>query len=218
MAAVRVPGWVYDLVADAVRDAAASIGPAADALAADADGLVRDGARLAAAVVAAIDAVGDATRLADLAEVGVVGGSTPAATASRRIQARAVAQLDVLVRTAAVVALARLGATAEYASRGAAEAARDRVLDLLDARSATAGDGTYAALRALRVAVVARVRALAPMLARIERVTLDVPTPTLVLAYEIYGDAGRAGDVVAHNRLPRPGFARGPIEIVRAPG
>lgn len=215
---MRVPGWVYGSVADAVRDAAASIGPAADALAADADGLVRDGARLAAAVVAAIDAVGDATRLAALAEVGVAGGSTPAATASRRIQARAVAQLDTLVRTAAVVALARLGATAEYASRDAAEAARDRVLGLLDARSATVGDGTYAALRALRVAVVARVRALAPALARIERVTLDVPTPTLVLAYEIYGDAGRAGDVAAHNRLPRPGFARGPIEIARAPG
>lgn len=215
---MSTPGWVYDLVADTVRDVAASIGPGADVLAADADGLVRDGARLAGAVVAAIDAVGDAVRLAALAEAGVaVVGPAPAATASRRLQARAVALLDALVRTAATIALARLAGAVEHASRDAAEASRDRVVDLLDARAGAVDDGTYGALAALRVALVAHIRSVAPTLAHIERVATGRVAPTLVLAYEIYGDAGRAGEIAARNRLPRPGFARGPIEIARAP-
>ena len=214
---MSTPGWVYDLVADGVRAAAASIGPAADALAADADALVRDGARLADAVVAAIDAVGDAHRLAALAGAGVPSGPIPTTTRSRRIQAQAAAALDVLVRTAATIALARYGATAVYGSRDAAEVALERVTGLLDARAASVEDGTYRALRALRAAVVAHVRTLAPTLARIEVVAPPHPTPTLVLAYEIYGDATRGAEIATRNRLPRPGFARGPVEIARAP-
>ena len=211
------PGWVYDRVAAGVRAVAASIGPSGAALAADADALVRDGARLAGAVVAAVDAVGDTDRLDALAASGAASAHIPTTTASRRIEAQAVRLLDALVRTAATIALARLASVADYADRAAAEAARDRVAALLDDRAGTAGDGTWTALRALRVAVVAHVQAVAPTLARIEQVTVEAPLPTLVLAYEIYGDAARGPDIAARNRLPRPGFARGPIEVRVAP-
>lgn len=214
---MTTPGWVYDEVAGAVRGVAASIGHGADALAADADALVRDGARLAGAVVASIRSVGDADRLAALAETAVPPVAVPVATRSRRLQVQALALLDVLVRTAAVAALARRVGADTSITRDAAMAARDHVVDLLDARAATAGDATYAALEGLRVAVVARVQAIAPTLADVERVAPARVTPTLVLSYELYGDADRAVEIAARNRLPRPGLVHGPISIARWP-
>lgn len=214
---MATPGWVLDLIATAVRDVAAAIGPGAETLAADADALVRDGARLAAAVIGAVDAVTDADRLDRLATRGVGLGTVRPTTASRRIQGEAVRLIEACVVCAATIALARLASAGEgaYPDRGAAVAGRDRITALIDAQGGSVGDATYVALRALRAAVVAHIRALTPTLARVDRLGVAAPIPSLVLAYEIYGDATRATEISRRNRARRPGLMRGPVEVLR---
>ena len=49
-----------------------------------------------------------------------------------------------------------------------------------------------------------------------ELVTREVrsPKPSLVIAYEVYGDAQRADEIVQRNAVRHPGFIRGDIELL----
>ena len=139
----------------------------------------------------------------------------PETTASRRIQAANQAALQDLVRGLAAVALARHAAAAGYEDRQAAAAARDRIGDLLDARAERADTDTFAALRALRAAVAGHAARLSRNLPAVTTHAPAAVAPSLALAYDIYGDAARAGETAARNRLPRPGFVPArPIEVL----
>ena len=80
------------------------------------------------------------------------------------------------------------------------------------------------ALGALRLAMVQDVTARGGSMARLFLYRPKAVEPALVLAYRIYGDAGRDAEIVTRNRVARPGFvpAGAPLELLapleREPG
>jgi len=120
------------------------------------------------------------------------------------------AAMAALCRQSALVSLARACATCQPTSYDDAVAIRAGVAALFDAAAldaADAGQGAlYGSLRALRNAVVVDLNARAALLAQLRTVTTPTPTPSLVLAYALYGDAARADDLTARSGAPHPGF------------
>ena len=208
--------FVADEAAAAVRAAASEIGPTAGPLAADAAALVYRPSALAAAIRAAIVAITDIDRLIGLATSGLATlPGVSIATANRRRQGANQAALTELVRGIASVALARRVAAEGYRDRTALITARDAVIDAIDARAELATTDTFRALQSLRGALASRVDAQLRNLPQIVRATPGVVRPSLTLAYAIYDDIGRAGEIVGRNELPRPGFVPArPIEVL----
>ena len=199
---VTVPSWVATAATDDVRAAAAAIGsPAGDALAADASSLAYDAPALAAALEAAIAAVGSEAHLADLAQ-GALGDPSPAPadTASRRRQQAKRAALAAYVRSLAAVRLAEIAGAGPWSDRVAATAARDRLTAVLGPRLDAAPAATYVPLQALATAAVERIDAAAAALPPVVEAVPGAVLPSLVLAWRWYGGIGRAGE----NRRPRP--------------
>jgi len=112
--------------------------------------------------------------------------------------------VDDLVRQAAVISAAEASAGWEYASSTDAQAVRDELSDQIDQEAETASDATYGALMDLRAAVVRDLTDRAMQLPRLVRVTPVRTLPALVIAHQIYGDAGRAEEIVARNRIRHP--------------
>jgi prophage DNA circulation protein len=122
-----------------------------------------------------------------------------------------------LIRWCAGLALAR--ATADYVppSQSDAEGVRDAVADILDGLTLEAADlfqdQVADALDAARIAVVrdltTRGAALSPIVTR----TFAANLPDLVVAYRLYQDAGRAGEVAARNDCPHPAFMPLALEV-----
>lgn len=214
---MTAPSFVVDAAADAVRQAADELAtPLAPALAADAAALVLDPPKLAVRLTAVIAEVED-RRLAGLALDGLTLRAVPETTANRRLQAKNQAALVDLVRNLATVRLAESVGRKAFLDRLEAVSERDAVSDALDARAATASTDTFRALRTLRSAVVNHVTETARDLPDVVEATPAAIRPSLALAYEIYGDVARSGQIVARNRLARPGFVpSSPIEILAA--
>lgn len=83
---------------------------------------------------------------------------------------------------------------------------RNNLTAALDAESLNASDSTYAALQDARSKVWKDLTERSRDGARLTTRTPAETTPAVVLAYDYYEDAGRAGDIVARNRLRHPGF------------
>ena len=153
-----------------------------------------------------------ADRFAGLRQLFGFGASKryaiPRTPSRARVQSneRAVA---TLVRQAAVIEAARASADMAFASYDDALAVRDELAEALDEVALTASDATYAAITDLRVAVVADIGARGADLARLLRVTPAETLPALVLAHQIHGNARRAADLVARNRVRHPGAVPG---------
>ena len=208
--------FVGNEAAAAVRAAASEIGPTAAGLATDAADLVYLPSELAAEVRAAIVAITDIDRLIVLATSGLAALPTVStATANRRRQGANQAALAELVRGTATVTLAERVAAETYRDRTALITARDAVVDAIDARAELATTEAFRALQSLRGAIVSRVDTQLRDLPQIVQATPGVVRPSLVLAYSIYDDIGRAGEIVGRNELPRPGFVPArPIEVL----
>ena len=208
--------FVADEAAAAVRAAADEIGSSAAGVAGDAADLVYTPAELATELRTAIAAVTDVDRLIDLSVTALVSlPSVPTTTANRRGQGRNQAALVALVRGLATVALSRRVGVTTYRDRTALIEARDTVADAIDARAAAASTETFRALRSLRAIIVQHAEAQLRRLPRVIDASPGVVRPALALAYAIYGDIGRADEIVGRNQLPRPGFVPArPIEVL----
>lgn len=79
-----------------------------------------------------------------------------------------------------------------------------------------ARDDVIQALDDLRAAMVKEMTARAGSLPRIRRVRIPAPAPALALAYDLYEDAAREGDIARRNAARHPGFmpADDPIEAL----
>lgn len=141
------------------------------------------------------------------------------ATSARRERANGLA-LMLLVRQAAAIEAVRAVSQIEFSSYDDAVLVRARLADAIDALetdTADAGDETgWRALGALRLAMIRDVTARGGSMARLFVYQPRAVEPALVLAYRIYGDAGRDGEIVARNRVTRPGFvpAGAPLELL----
>lgn len=185
--------------ASLVRQPAAILGAFREAI----TGLVETAA---AAPGAVMDALIDAYA-ADL------GTPVVATTATRaRELANQTALVGALRRVVAIEA-ARLAPRASYATFDEATAARDRVSSLLEEQAAGAGDTAYPALADLRSQVLRAVPGGAAF-ARVVTVTRNVPIPSLVLAYQLYGSVDLEADLLARNGIRHPGFVAGELKAL----
>ncbi len=97
-----------------------------------------------------------------------------------------------------------------YDSYEAAIKVREKLVDRIDSESETTpNDVVYVALTDLRTTVVQAVPSPEQNLARIVRHVPRETLPSLLVAYQIYGDAGRADEIAARNSPRHPGFLMG---------
>lgn len=106
---------------------------------------------------------------------------------------------------------------AKYDSYEAAIKVRTELAENLDQESEiTNNDLVYVALTDLRTAVVQAVPDPELDLPRLAKFSPRQTLPSLLVAYQLYGDASRADDIVARNDPRRPGFLTGgqPLEVL----
>lgn len=97
-----------------------------------------------------------------------------------------------------------------YDSYEAAITVRDDLATKLDEESeATLSDSAYAALTDLRTAVIKAVPDPEQTLPRLVQYAPRETLPSLLVAYQLYGDASRSGDIVTRNAPRHPGFLIG---------
>jgi prophage DNA circulation protein len=97
-----------------------------------------------------------------------------------------------------------------YDSYQAAIKVREDLVDRIDAESeGTPSDEVYVALSDLRTSVVQAVPNSEQNLARIVQYVPRETLPSLLVAYQIYSDAGRADDIATRNSARHPGFLMG---------
>lgn len=97
-----------------------------------------------------------------------------------------------------------------YESYQAAIKVREELVDRIDAESeSTPNDEVYVALSDLRTSVVQAVPNPEQDLARIVQYAPKETLPSLLVAYQIYGDAGRADEIATRNGPRHPGFLIG---------
>ncbi len=98
----------------------------------------------------------------------------------------------------------------EYDSYQEAVEIRDALVDRLDAESeSTPNDSAYTALTALRTEVVKAVPSSNAELPRLVSYAPRETLPSLLVAYQVYGDATRADEIATRNSPRYPGFLIG---------
>lgn len=133
--------------------------------------------------------------------------SVPALLSPGRSQAHANnVALTGLVRR--VLLAQAVGASASYPADVFDDAMnlRDQLLAAIDAECLAAGDAAYRSLLASRAAVWRDLTDRSQGSARLRTLRPLVPVPALVLAYDLYEDAGRDAEIVARNQVRHPGF------------
>ncbi len=131
-------------------------------------------------------------------------------TPARRQEAANDGRLVRFVRQAAAAESVRAITGVVFSAYEDAVAARDSLSEAIDriaVGAADAGDDDgFAAMEALRRAMVRDVTARGGSLARVTAWRAPTDRPLLVIAQEIYGDALRADELAVRNRIAHPGF------------
>lgn len=135
----------------------------------------------------------------------------PLTTKSRQAQSASTDALHNLVKRGALIEACRASSQVDYDTYSDAIRTRDMLLTELDVQMLADGmaDAVYLSLADLRVAIVNDIRARG---ADLSRINTHVPTetqPALVIAHDLYGDAGRDGEIVMRNAIRHPGFVQG---------
>lgn len=209
------------------RDAVSNVALKLRNLRADALTLVRQVPDLAGAVT---DLIVSARLLADtpgaaLRELrGLIGLNTgaraPGQTPARIAERTNATALERLVTLAAGAEAVRATAAISFDSYDEAVAVRDDLADRLEQAAVAAADigddAAFLRLSALRLTMVRDVTRRGGSLARVYSHTPPTTEPALVTAQRLYGDAGRADQIVARNGLRHPGFVPGgrPLEVL----
>jgi len=104
----------------------------------------------------------------------------------------------------------RAAAATGFESYDEARELRQKLIEEIDAEVLQAGDagerGVYAALMTVKARAGEDLIARGGSLARLRAYETHQPLPALALAYRLYGDAGRAGELARRNRAVHPGF------------
>jgi prophage DNA circulation protein len=137
---------------------------------------------------------------------------TPVTSTRERELANQTALVAGLRRVMAIEA-ARLAPLVPYVSIEEATEARDRVAAQLEEQAAGAEDAAYPALVNLRSGVLRAVPG-DTAFARIVTVTRNVATPSLLLAYQLYGSVELELDIVERNNVRHPGFLAGELQVL----
>jgi len=229
-----VIGQAADAVQSVIDEVDATLGAVDDAIGnvtGPVSDLIRSPAEMASAIVGSINQIritlGEPGRALNIYKDLFSAGSTtaePTTTTSQKKTARNKQALQHLVQRAAMTEAAITTAGRSYATTDDALADADAIATAIDAHTAAEDvvsgqpidDSVYTSLIDLRAAVV---RDLRERGAQLPKLTSHMPAatlPALVIAYQLYGDASRADEIVTRNRIRHPGFVRGgePLEVL----
>ncbi len=117
------------------------------------------------------------------------------------------------MRRTAIAEAARTSSTIEFASYDEAISVQKRLTEAIDSELLEASDSVYAVLADLRAAVVNDIRTRGADLSRIINYTPSRTEPALIIAHRLYGDATRADEIVARNRIRHPLFVPGGVAL-----
>lgn len=138
----------------------------------------------------------------------------PATTATRQAEQESYDQVLRTIRLLSVVHAAKLAPAATFDSYDAAVSVRDSIAEALDEQAECVDDDElFALLGQLRSDLVRSVPGDASDLPRITSYTAPESVPSLVLAHRLYGSVEREADLLARNRVVRPGFVPGGDEL-----
>lgn len=138
-------------------------------------------------------------------------------TPSRQQQSANYTSLNDLVRQVAISELSKESVVTDFESIQDATKARTEITDLLDAEAeSTTNDSVYAAIGALQTTVVRGIPQQGQTLPQLISYTPRVTLPSLLIAYQVYGDASRADEIALRNKPRHPGFLPGgePLEVL----
>ncbi|MBX9755076.1 MAG: hypothetical protein K2X80_10005, partial [Pseudomonadaceae bacterium] len=96
-----------------------------------------------------------------------------------------------------------------YDNREQAVQVRDQLLVELDRQQLQATPARYSALAKLTTALVTDLNRQSTSLAPLAKYQPQITQPALLIAHRLYGDARRADEIVARNRISHPGFVPG---------
>lgn len=109
------------------------------------------------------------------------------------------AALVRLLRVTAITETCRTAGQIAFDSFDQAQAVLDEISEAVDEIVHDVDDATYGALQDLRAALHRRIADAAETLPRIVELTLEHPTPALVVAHRLYGDATRDAEILDRN-------------------
>lgn len=206
--------------ANSVIDDAFAVAASVDALREDAAELVLDVAEFAARVLSLLEIFDDGSMRSTLglpvfSAQSVASGQSPEETQDRTNRA-------ALSRYVSRASLAELGTRAQAIAEGfetlddaeAFVSAYGAACAIEELDEVTISAETHAALVDLRVAVSEIVAAEAADEPRLEDLIIGAPVPSLVLAFELYGDPTRRDELVNRNRIMAPLFTAGPLRVL----
>lgn len=179
-----------------------------------ADALVRIAELLDGLVTTVDESPGDVMRaLVSAYETPALGASVLATTLNRIRERANQDALQAAIRRFLAIEAARLAVKVEFASHEEAADARSAITALLDEQAAAADDEAYAALVQLRADLTRAVPGDA-VLARLVSVERRTATPSLVLAYQLYGSVENEADIIARNSIRHPGVISGTLSVL----
>jgi len=123
--------------------------------------------------------------------------------------------LDSLLISSSTIAATKMLVNENYifTTINQAQAARDQLLTQLDYLIDNGTDEAYSTLADLQTAIMRRVDALEPNLARVNTAKLEQSLPTLVMAYNLYGDARREVELIKRNGIKNPNIIKAGVDI-----
>lgn len=211
-------------VAKGVSQQATELQVKASRLISDAAALVLVPADMVVAVREAVQTVQDAVgnAIGSLEAYRTLFGITPtnprsSSTSAAQIAADDNAQASTELFSQIVVSEAvRSAVGVSWESRDQAIESRDAIIKEIDRLSDTAEDQIFFELQDLRSTVVQAIPPDGETLPEVGSFTPVTTLPALVIAYQLYDDAGRDSEIIARNDLRHPGFVAGgdPIEVL----
>lgn len=141
-------------------------------------------------------------------------------SSARKVQRANQSGLVGLIRQSALAEAVRSTVNMSFAAFDDAVRVRDDLAGRIDGALIEAGDAGddvgFSGLDVLQRALVKDLTARGGSLARVAQLVPTVSEPALVTAYRVYGDANRAEEISARNKLPHPGFAPGgqPLQVL----
>lgn len=153
-------------------------------------------------------------KLVDRAQQPYVGQTM---TPSRQQQAANHDAINELVRQVAVSEMAKEAVVTDFESIQDATKVRENITTIIDRESEkTQNDNAYVALGGLQTAVIRGVPQMSQSLPQLIKYTPRATLPSLLVAYQVYGDASRADEIARRNKPRHPGFLPGgdPLEVL----
>lgn len=148
------------------------------------------------------------------ASSGTSGTASWADATPSTITTRAVAPIVDLITAEAVIEVAAATAETEFVAADDALAARDRIVEAVDViQEKGCSDTVFAALSDLRAAVHEDMTTRGAELPSLVAVCLTSTMPALLASYRLYGDTGRADEIVTRNRVRHPGRVPGGVRL-----